>query len=233
MPGPTVTFREVHRLRRFAQDLQEQLDRLPRQLKAQQAKVTRQEELLREAQDTIKHLKVAVHEKEVSLRTAHNQIAKRKKQLDEVSSKKEMDALQSELTADRATCARLEDEILEGMTQAEEKTGQLPELEKAVQKAKEEYAQFEAGVGARQADLRAQLAQAQQQLAEVETGLPAEVRTQYNRVVGARGADALAAVRDRNCSACYTEITAQSYNELQQERCVVCKSCGRYLYLPE
>lgn len=233
MSGPSLIFREVHRLRRFTQELQEQLDRIPRQLKAQQGKVTRQEDLLREAQDALKHLKVTVHEKEVSLKTTHTQIAKRKKQLDEVASKKEMDALQSELAADRGTCQKLEDEILEAMTQSEEKTGQLPELEKAVREAKAEYAKFEAGVGARQADLRAQLAQAQQQLAEVESAVPGEVRPQYNRVVGARGADAFAAVRDRNCTACHSEITAQNYNELQQDRFLMCKSCGRILYRPE
>ena len=29
MSGPAVTFREIHRLRRFAHELQEQIDRLP------------------------------------------------------------------------------------------------------------------------------------------------------------------------------------------------------------
>jgi predicted nucleic acid-binding Zn-ribbon protein len=232
MPGPAVIFREIHRLRRFARDLQEQIERIPRQLKAQKAKVEHQEKVQREAQEGLKKLKVTLHEKEVTLRTTHNQIAKHEKQREKAESKKEYDALQVEITAERDTCRRLEDEILEGMGASEEQTAQLPELDKAVQQAKREYADFEKGVGARQADLTAQLHDAQAQLKTVEETLPPEVLDSYRRVVAAKGADALAAVQDRTCAACYTEITAQQKNELHAEHFVVCKSCGRILYLP-
>jgi predicted nucleic acid-binding Zn-ribbon protein len=43
----------------------------------------------------------------------------------------------------------------------------------------------------------------------------------------------MTAVEGQSCAACYTEITAQQYNELKQELFVLCKSCGRILYLPE
>jgi predicted nucleic acid-binding Zn-ribbon protein len=52
-------------------------------------------------------------------------------------------------------------------------------------------------------------------------------------LVAAKGDSAMASVQDRTCSACYTEITAQSQNDLLQERLVFCKNCGRILYLPE
>ena len=39
MPSTAELMREIHRLRRFARDLKEQIDRAPLQLKAQQAKV--------------------------------------------------------------------------------------------------------------------------------------------------------------------------------------------------
>jgi predicted nucleic acid-binding Zn-ribbon protein len=233
MPGPAEIFRQIHRLRRFARDLQEQLDRIPRQLRAQQAKVARQEELYREAQDALKHLKVAVHDKEVTLKTTHGQVSKYQKQLNEAGSKKEYDALQAEIAAAREKCRQMEDEILNGMSESEEKAAQLPELDKAVKQAKEEYGRFEKEAGGRQADLAGQLEQVQAQLKEVEAGLPREVRPQYDRVIAARGADALAAVRNRTCTACNSEITAQNYNELQQDRFVLCKACGRVLYLPE
>ena len=83
------------------------------------------------------------------------------------------------------------------------------------------------------ARLEEQLAEVQRQLKEVEASVPANLRSQYNRVVASLGADALAAVHDRTCSACHTEITAQNYNDLQQELFVSCKSCGRILYPPE
>ena len=109
----------------------------------------------------------------------------------------------------------------------------MPELEKALKQAKQEYAEFEKTVSARQADLTGQLNEALGQLKAAEVNVPPNVLAQYQRIVASRGADALAAVRGRTCLACHSEITAQNYNELLQELFVVCKSCGRILYLPE
>jgi predicted nucleic acid-binding Zn-ribbon protein len=233
MSGPAVLFREIHRLRRFTHDLQEQIDRLPRQQKAQQAKVARQEEIVRQGQDAIKHLKVEIHSKEGTLKSTHGQIAKYQKQLNEAESKKEYDALQHEINEAKATCQRLEEEILNGMTEVEEKTAQLPEFEKAVKQAKQEQTQFESAMQERSASFQSQLEEAKSQLKEHEAALPANLRAQYERNVAAKGHEAMSAVAGQSCAACYTEITAQQYNELKQELFVLCKSCGRILYLPE
>ena len=119
------------------------------------------------------------------------------------------------------------------LTDTEERTAKLPDEEKKVRSAKEELTRFEKEIQAKKADLEAQLQQAQGQIREVEANLPEELRMNYDRVVAGRGADALAAVKDRTCTACYTEITAQMRNELLQHLYVTCKSCGRYLYLAE
>ncbi len=76
MPAPAAVLRELHRLRRFARDLQTQIERAPQALKVQQNKVARQEELLRENREEIKRLKVQANDKEVTFRTKTQQIAK-------------------------------------------------------------------------------------------------------------------------------------------------------------
>jgi predicted nucleic acid-binding Zn-ribbon protein len=233
MSGPATLFREIHRLRRSAQDIKDQLDRFPRQLKAQQARVARQEELQREGQDRIKHLKVGIHDKEVTLKTTHGQIKKYEKQLDEAAGKKEYDALQLEIATAKAKCQSLEDEILTDMTTMEETTAQLPELERAVQQAREEYKQFEATSGEKRAELTKQLTETLARLKEAEAGIPGSIRPQYDRMVAAMGADAMACARNRICLACSTEITTQNHHELLQHNFVVCKACGRILYPPE
>jgi predicted nucleic acid-binding Zn-ribbon protein len=233
MAGPATILREIHRLRRHAKDLQAEIERGPRLLKAQQAKVTRQEEAVRDAHDTLKRLKMSSHDKEGLLKATLQQIGKHEKQLNEAGSKKEYDALKTEIAADKKKCQELEDEILGYMAEIEERTAQLPDLEKAVQQAKAEYAEFEKNSQGRIAGLTEQLTQALGGIKDVEATLPADVRPQYDRLVAARGEDALAAVEHRTCMACYTEITAQSYNDLMLSQFVLCKSCGRTLYLPD
>src|SRR3954462_12157492 len=112
MPGTAVILRELHRLQRHARDLRDQIDRGPAVLKAQQNRVGRQEEQFREAQETLKKLKVEIHQKEVTLKGKQQQIAKHEKQLNEAAGKKEYDALKTEIAADRTACTKLEDEIL-------------------------------------------------------------------------------------------------------------------------
>jgi predicted nucleic acid-binding Zn-ribbon protein len=233
MAGPAAILRELHRLRRHARDLQSEIDRGPRTLKTQQDKVAKQEEVLREAQEGIKRLKLETHDKELTLRTKQQQIAKHERQLNESTSKKEYDALQAEINSDRRACQRLEDEILDRMGETETQTAQLPELEKAVQRAREDAARVVDDIQARRNSLTERLNEVHQNISEVEATLPEDVRTYYQRQLTARGEDALSAVLGRTCTACYTEITAQNYNDLAQGQFVLCKSCGRILYLPE
>jgi hypothetical protein len=127
----------------------------------------------------------------------------------------------------------MEDEILEGMAHIEEKTARLPEFESAIKQAKLEYENFEKSFAGRIADLTEQLKATQVELEKVELTLPLDIRQTYDREIAARGEDALAAVHNKTCMACYTEITAQAHNDLMLSQFVVCKSCGRALYLPD
>jgi predicted nucleic acid-binding Zn-ribbon protein len=233
MAGPGQTLRELHRLRCHIRELEEQIARLPRLLSSHQARVANHEEGVRQAQDGIKRLKVTTHEKEVTLKTRNQDIAKHQKQLNQAESKKEYDALQAEIAQERRACSQLEDEILTAMEETEQKTAQLPELEKAVRQAKEEYAELVKGMESRRASLAEQLGHANGQLHEVEATLPEDSRAHYDRLIAYRGEDALAAVAGGTCRACYTEITAQTANQLLMGQFVICKNCGRMLYLPE
>src|SRR5262249_27135038 len=191
MAGPPPIFRELHRLRRFAQALQEQLDRIPRQLKAHQAKRAKAEQTLREGQEAVKHLKVTASDKEKALKTQHEKIARFEKQTNEVSSKKEYDALQLEIAHAKSECSRLEDEILAAMTDSEERAAGLPDLEKALAQARADMEKVEADTGPRKLDLETQLKETMSKVKEVEASIPQDLRPQYNRGVNALGADAL------------------------------------------
>jgi predicted nucleic acid-binding Zn-ribbon protein len=233
MPGPAAILKEIHRLRIHAKELQTVIDRGPTVLKNQQAKVTKQEQLLHEGQEKLKRLKIDIHEKDVSLKGKAQQIEKHLLQMNSASSKKEYDALKHEIAYDREASKALEDEILAAMLEVDAHSARIPELEQAVKKAKSELSQFEVSHQARLADVAAQLAHTLAELKAVESSLNDDVRPAYERLMAVRGEDAMSAVHGRTCAACYTEITAQNYNELIQGMFLVCKSCGRFLYLAE
>jgi predicted nucleic acid-binding Zn-ribbon protein len=176
---------------------------------------------------------VSTHEKETSLKTTHTVISKHQKQLNEAGGKKEYDALQAEIAAEKANMQSLEDEILTLMADTEERTAKLPEFERNVKQGKEELATFEKGVQSRLAELNQMLEQTQRELKETAANIPPDIKPQLDRIVASKGEDALAVVLNRNCSACQTAITSQNYNDLSLGSFVLCVACGRVLYLPE
>src|SRR5262245_19135450 len=95
-PGPAATLRELHPLRRHAKDLEEEIERLPRQVKAQQAKIATQEKVLRQTNDQVTKIKLGIKDKEGKLKDTHLLIAKYDKQKEAAASlgKNEYDALQ-------------------------------------------------------------------------------------------------------------------------------------------
>jgi predicted nucleic acid-binding Zn-ribbon protein len=232
MAGIPDILREIHRLRRHVRDLQAEIDRGPYQLKARRAVAAKAEEAFHAAQDQLKKLKIATHDKEVTLKTTHQQIAKYEHQLDEAADKKQYDALQHEIATARQKASALEDEILGGMAEAEERTAQLPEQERAAKKAREEQAAFEGDHAARLARLAEQQKAALVELKAVEETVPEQYQPQYQRMVNAYGADALASVQNQACANCHMQITVQQMHDLETGEFVCCRSCGRGLYLP-
>jgi len=230
MAGPAPILREIHRLRRNIKELESAAENGPRQLKAQQNKIAKDETNVHKAQDTLKQIKVHIHEKEVSIKASQQEIAKYEKQLGEISTKKEYDALRHEIANARDGIRKIEDQILELMLESDEKAKLVPEAEKAVKKAKDDLAQFERDLQDRLKRYTEEKAKAQEELKQIEATLPDEVKAQYVRLLSFKGEDSIAGVEGRTCTACYTDVTAQMANELLSGAIVLCKSCGRMLY---
>jgi predicted nucleic acid-binding Zn-ribbon protein len=231
MPTPAAIFREIHRLRRHIRELEGRAEQGPRLRKLQQDKLARQEEATRQAHDELKHLKVQIHEKEVSIKSTQEQIKKYEKQLKEmISNKKEYDALTAEISQARRTITKLEDEALEAMAKNEDQAAKLPEVDAALRKAKEDYARFDQDFATNLERYAAEKVKAEEELRAQEATLPEDLRPQYTRLTAAKGADALAGVANNLCNACYTEVTAQMGSELRRGSFLLCKNCGRMLY---
>jgi hypothetical protein len=231
MSGIGDTFREIHRLRRHARDLQQEIERGPIQLKARRNVAAKVEAAYHTAQDDLKKLKVHTHEKEVSLKATHTQIAKYEKQMETAGDKKQYDAFKQEIATARQKAQKLEDEILEGMSEADERTAKLPDSQKAAAKAKDDAAAFEREQGERLTRLAEQLKTTLGELKTVEKQIPEQFQAQYQRMVNAFGADSLAAVQNHSCTHCHTHITVQQLHEVETGEYVTCRSCARGLYL--
>src|SRR5262249_34537809 len=135
MPTLSEVFRSIHRLRRHARDLQAEIDRAPLQLKARQAFVAKQAKALQDGRDALKKTQVTIREREADLKAAHQQVARYRTQLNDVTDKKQFDALKHEISETESRLSGLEESILGGMSQADEESANVPVLEAAAKKA--------------------------------------------------------------------------------------------------
>lgn len=230
MSGPATILRELHQLHLHLEDLQDNLQRLPRQIKGQQNKVAYQENLLKEMQEGLKKAKVDTNEKELTLASSHKQIEKYERQRNEATSKKEMEALDHEIGHVEKTVTELEEAILQGFEDIEARTEAIPVQEDAVEKVKAECAQFEKDAVEREASLKEMIETTKAKIKELETQTSGDVGEAYRRVFKAMGTDGLSTAEGGVCNACSTTLTPQNQNDLLMDNLVVCKSCGRILY---
>ncbi len=231
MPGPAVILKELHRLRSHIAELDEKVTLAPNRVAVAQKKLAAQEDAFIQAKEYLKRLVLSIREKEGSVKATQTQLAKYEKQLDGAANKKEYDTLQAEIAQEKKHIAKLEDEILAAMGENEEKTAQLPEAEKISLKAHADFAQFEKDHQEKLERFAQEKTRALGELQATEATLPADIHVQYDRLLLAKGIDALSGVKGRICMACYTEITAQMLSELKRELTMLCKNCGRMLYL--
>ncbi|MGE3806648.1 MAG: zinc ribbon domain-containing protein [Gemmataceae bacterium] len=233
MAGPMALLREIHRHKVHAKDLSDQIDRGPRTLRAHQDKVAKAEQAQQEANDAVKRLKLTISEKELMLKTKQGLIEKYTNQLNSASSPKEYQALKQEIVNERTSITKIEDEILEHMSEADVRLTRLPDFQKEVDAVKTVTNRLKDDIQTRRNELTDQLNEVHKKIKELEVQLPIEAKEKFDRLTTAKGEDALSALNGKTCTACYTEITAEMYNNLLQERFVLCKVCDRILYIPE
>jgi uncharacterized protein len=228
-----AALRELHRIHRQLSDLRERLERGPKQVRARTAGVAQVEEQSAKVHGDLKAGRVALDQKQLQLKAAEGKIAELKVKLNQANTNREYQALKDQIAADEMACSVLADEILEAMEKLDVMKAQIPESEGRVAKAKEELGKIQQQIRAEEESLRADIKRLEKELAEAETALPEDFRAMYQRVVKAKGEDAMAVVEGGSCGGCFQQLTTNMHNEINMGRVVLCKSCGRVLYLPE
>ncbi len=229
----TSSLRDLHLIHQRIARLRDQLDRGPRQLEAKRKLLASRSESLENARADLRALKVHDHGKETERKAMDGRIAQLQLQINTAKSNKEYTTLMSE--KDTATKARgvIEDQILEDMMKEEVRTQEIQATDKEVARLTQELAELERTVTQQGADAAQKLQDAEAQLAAAEQALPGDARDVYRRLVERRGSDSLASVSNATCTGCYTGITPQMQTQVAIGELVVCKSCGRILYLED
>lgn len=228
-----AVLRTLHRIHRQLTDLNEQLDRGPKQIRARETNVARQEQLLTEAQAEAKAHRMATDAKQLQLKSKEDKVKELRLKLNQAGSNREYQLLKEQIAADEMANSVLADEILEALEKIDTYHASTGELQAALAKAREEAGRIKDEIAQREPQLRGDVERLQTELQETESQLPDEIRDWYQRSIRQRGEDALAPMSGDSCTGCNQQVPLHLIDSLRLNHVVFCKSCGRLLYLPE
>ena len=233
MSVTATALRELHRIHTQLFDLRERLQRGPKQVRAGEANVDSSKDKLVAAQSVQKRSRMIADDKQVQLKAAEDRIDDIKRKRNACSTNREYQTLMEQIAADEMATSVLSDEILEVWEKVEEQEKGVLTSADEMERSEAELAKLKERVEAEKQKLEVDVARLGTDLTRAEVVLPVEFKSDYDRMIKARGEKALAEVENDCCSGCYQMITSQMLNELKLSRPVFCKSCGCLIYLPE
>jgi predicted nucleic acid-binding Zn-ribbon protein len=228
----TATLRTLHRIHRQLADLQDQLAAGPRLVAARTRQLETADAKKAAAQDDVKKARMSADQKQLQLKSAEAKNRDLEGKLNACKTNREYQTLTEQIAADKMTLKVLEDEILEALERIDVLKPAVPAAEAEVAAAKKLLADAQAVVAAETGRLNGEVARVRAELETVEKDLAADVREKYERVVKHKGADGMAPVEGQSCGGCFQQITGNMLSDLMLGRVVMCRSCGRLLYVP-
>jgi uncharacterized protein len=232
MSASSQAIKTLHELHLKLHGVQEDLARGPRQIAAKQTAVEKRRADVEARREKLKQLKMSADQKNLQLKTNEAKINDLRTKLNVATSNREYEIITGQIAADTMANSVLEDEILEALTRIDQMQGEVKQAEQDLATAEAGLKQTQADVAAREPGLSEAAAALQKEVAEAEKILPNDIAGQYRRAVQGLGADALAAVENRVCTACHMQLTSQRIVELNSGKLMFC-TCGRLLYIPE
>ncbi len=228
---PAETLTRLHHLHRLLSDLRSRLRRGPLMVQAREQHLAQLQQQVAQLREQTKAAQVAADHKQLQLRSGEEKIAKLKKRLQEASNNKEYQLLLEQIKADEMANSVLETEILEALEKIDSLKQQVHQAQQQVEKAQEDLQRVRREVEQDAQTIQEDIQRLEAELEQTEAQLPESFRPRYQRVVQAKGADAMAPVESRMCGGCYHELPPNQVNMVALNKIVFCPSCGRLLYV--
>jgi predicted nucleic acid-binding Zn-ribbon protein len=221
--------------------LDDAVQRLRRRMVAGEADVQRKRleadlvrEVLAREKAKLKDAQSRGREADLEMRTFRERKEHFEKQLHDIKTNVQYDALLREIAAMEKKTGAWETVVLESMEEEEGAQRNIARVEQDYREkegaAAAEIARFE-GVR-RQAGAEAQELNGRR--ASLIQELSGAVRDRYERLSGAKSDSVIVGVQDGSCGGCHYSLPPQTVNEVRKgERMVLCEACGRILVWTE
>ena len=214
-----------------AADARKRIAEAPVEVAALDAKLTA-------ARDAVARVKEAIAAQQTARRTldkdvsaAQQRLSKYKEQLMAVKTNAEYHAMQHQIAAAEGEIARVEEQILINMMEADELTARLTATEALLKSEETRIAQQRSAIQADAAEQQRVLEASTKDRATVVAEMSRNTVELFERLLKARQGIAVGEAANRQCTICRVGLRPQVYNTiLKNEEIVQCDHCQRILY---
>jgi len=233
----------LHRLQEVEthlRSLENMLARKDRQLRQQEVKIRQLQEQIVTRKEEIRVRQLHIGQLELDFKTRDAGVAKLRTQLNVAKNNKEYSAILTQLNTEPAATSKLEERILEGLSQIDDMKKAMAEMEKSIEVETEQLKQKQLEQQDERQSLVDQIAELKARKAEVSEDLSSSDLSIFQRVADRNDGEAMAVVtRSRVgaeylCDGCNMTIPMEIANALMtREDLQTCPICGRILFLDE
>jgi hypothetical protein len=167
---------------------------------------------------------------ELDIEEINSELARLQKQMRDIKTNREYDALVTEIANRKTKISESEEELLKTLAEIDELQDKVKEYkERVVEVDKNNRVQLES-LNKEMDSIGTKVKQKQDERKNISVRINKNVLSTYERVKKVKGGAAVVSVRKRACSGCYKSLPPQKIQEIKKgENLITCDSCGRIL----
>ncbi|MEZ6127651.1 MAG: hypothetical protein R3C59_03150 [Planctomycetaceae bacterium] len=228
----TGAFLQLHRLLVQLEDAEQMLAHGPQRIAAVEKKIDLTQQACALQKEEIQRVRKLADGASLNLKSQEAEVTKQTLRLNEAKSNKEYQIIQGQSASAKAACEKLEDQVLGLLNDVDVATQKLKSLEQQLTDLRQKLAETRSEVQSAEPGLQAEVERLNAEIAEAEQMIKGgEARSTYKRLRTAMGAAAMSRVEDTYCTECNTGATPQDVVRMNMGEFVLCRACGRILYL--
>jgi predicted nucleic acid-binding Zn-ribbon protein len=209
-------------------------DGIPKRREALSEAVVAAKSALDQAKKELEQVRLARRTVEKEVETIAAEGAKLERQLHDIKTNKEYQALLHEIELLKNKRSDQETKILESFDREEKLSAAVSAAEKRVQAEEARRKEGEETLTGEAAALEQRIHSLSQDRDAVKPRVPAPLLSRYDRLLSARDGVAVAEVKKGACGACFKGLTPHALQEARKgDQIQICESCGRIMILAE
>jgi hypothetical protein len=210
------------------------LGEIPARLEAIDARIQSTNAVVAQAREKLGANQKKRRDLEGEVKSIRESIAKYKRQLNDVKSNKEYDAINKEITETQARIDGIEEAILNEMISADDVERDIKAAQKTQHDEEGLLKKEKESIAAERAELEKHKAVVEAERAALVPQIPADQLRLYERISRKMNGLAMSKVTDDFCSICQMRVRPQLLDEIMgMKHVITCEACGRILYWPK